>query len=306
MTKLSKAILCVGAIVASAALASYGQISGNLSTTSVSYGSPLAVQSTPTGFGDATTPGGDSVGGSELDAGYGTIAGGNLYLFLAGNFENNGNHVNVFIGSSDVPGQNVLNIGSSTEAAMNGSTFSPGFNANYMIDANDYGPNGAMYVDGFSLPNGGVASQAYLGSITMGAAGFFPATTFANGLSLALVNTNIAGVTGSSVAGASAVGVGMELAIPLSLIGNPSGAVMVMADVNGGSDGYLSNQFLPGLPNGTGNLGGGGPYTGGSGSQFNFGSTPGEYMTVVPEPSSIALVIVGLLGAIGMIRRRNA
>ncbi len=80
---------------------------------------------------------------------------------------------------------------------------------------------------------------------------------------------------------------------------------MVLADINGGSDGYLSNQFLPGLAVGTGNVGGGGPYTGGSSSQFNLGSTPGAYFTVaaVPEPSSIALVVVGLLGAL-TIRRK--
>jgi hypothetical protein len=307
MQKLSKTILIVSSIVATAALASYAGISGDLTTTSISYGSSLATQTTPTGFGDATTPGGDSVGGSELDVAYGTISGGNLYLFLAGNFENNGNHLNVFIGSSDVPGQNVLNIGPSTEAAMNGSTFSPGFSPNYMIDANDYGPNSTTYIDGFSLPNGGPATQAFLGGMPM--SGGIGSATF-GGIGFALVNTNNAGVTGSSVAGAGAVGVGMELAIPLSLLGNPGGAIMVMADVNGGSDGYMSNQFLPGLPNGTGDLGGGGPYSAaqnpGNGNYqgFNFGSTPGQYFTVVPEPTTISLVVIGLLGALTIRRRK--
>jgi hypothetical protein len=72
---------------------------------------------------------------------------------------------------------------------------------------------------------------------------------------------------------------------------------MVMADINGGGDSYLSNQFLPGLPVGTGNLGNGGV--------FNFSGTPGEYFTVVPEPSTIGLVVIGLLGAVGL-RRRSA
>ncbi|HUJ09106.1 MAG TPA: PEP-CTERM sorting domain-containing protein [Verrucomicrobiae bacterium] len=273
-------------------------VDGNLDA---GYGSALAVQTIGTGFGNAAG-GDDAAGGSELDAAYGVISGGNLYLFLAGNFENNGNHLNIFIGSSDVPGQNVLNIGSSTEAAMNGSTFSPGFSPNYMIDANDYA--GTVYVDGFSLPNGGTAAQAYLGSFASGSSGTL------GSLTLALINSNGGGVDGS--AGTSEPGVGatvttgMELAIPLSTIGSPSGAIMVMADVNGGGDGYLSNQFLPGLPGGTGNVGGGGPYTGGSSSQFNFGSTPGEYFTVaVPEPSTIGLMLVGLLGALA-IRRRKA
>jgi hypothetical protein len=51
----------------------------------------------------------------------------------------------------------------------------------------------------------------------------------------------------------------------------------VLADINGGDENYLSNQFPPGLPNGTGNLGVS------SGGVFSFGSTPDEYFTVVPE-----------------------
>lgn len=298
MQKFSKATLFASAIVASAALASYGQITGNLGSTPISYGSALAVQTVNTGFGNSPG-GGDAVGGSELDAGYGTISGGNLYLFLSGDFENNGNHLNVFIGSSDVAGQNTLNISPSTEAAMNGSVFSPGFNPNYMIDANDYA--GTLYTDGFSLPNGGQASQAYLGGVPSNGSGVYAADNLGP-FTVALDNTHAStmGTAGTALSGATsgaATVQGLELQIPLSTIGNPGGAVMVMADINGGGDSYLSNQFLPGLPVGSGNLGTAG---------FNFSSTPGEYFIVVPEPSSIALVVVGLLGAIGMIRRRNA
>jgi len=305
MQKLSKTILFASAIVASAALASYGGISGDLSTTTVGYGSALSVQTIGTGFGNAAG-GDDSVNGSELDANYGTISSdGNLYLFLAGNAQNNGNHWNVFIQATG-GGQSVLNIsGGWTASAMNGSTFSPGFAPNLLIDANNY--QGTLYTDTYFL-NGGGSVNNYIGSIPSTSTGIFPATTLA-GITLALVNTNGAGVdgnTGNPEPGVGlGVGVGMELAIPLSQLSYTGGPILVMEDINGGGDGYLSNQFLPGLPGGTGNLGGGGPYTGGSGSQFNFGSTPGEFYTVVPEPSSIALVVVGLLGAVGMIRRRK-
>ncbi len=67
-------------------LPAYSQITGNLGTTSVSYGGPLAVQTINTGFGNSSytgTPNGPDANGSELDAAYGTIANGNLYLFLA-------------------------------------------------------------------------------------------------------------------------------------------------------------------------------------------------------------------------------
>ncbi len=67
--------------------------------------------------------------------------------------------------------------------------------------------------------------------------------------------------------------------------------ILVLADINGGGDSYLSNQFLPGLPVGTGNVGGGGPFTGANNGSFNFGNTPGEYFAVtVPEPASIGLL----------------
>ena len=36
----------------------------------------------------------------------------------------------------------------------------------------------------------------------------------------------------------------MELAIPLSLIGNPTGSVQVLVCINGSSFVYLSNQFI--------------------------------------------------------------
>jgi hypothetical protein len=80
---------------------------------------------------------------------------------------------------------------------------------------------------------------------------------------------------------------------------------MVLADVNGTSDAYLSNQFLPGLAVGTGNVGGGGPY-GPGGSLFNFANTPGEYFTVaVPEPSTLAICGLSGLAALLGVRKRK-
>src|SRR5690606_3226275 len=66
------------------------------------YGSPRAVQTVETGFGDANPN-----GGSELDAAYARIQGGTLYLMLTGNLENNFNKLNIFI-DSQAGGQNVL------------------------------------------------------------------------------------------------------------------------------------------------------------------------------------------------------
>src|ERR1017187_2035469 len=287
MRKFSKTILFASSIAVTATLATYGQVTGNLGTSGQSYGSALAVQGNPTGFGDSTSGDGTSANGSELDAAYGVISGGNLNLFLSGNVEiyngssGNANHWNIFIQGLGT-GQSTLNIASSTEANMNGSTFSPGFTPTLMLDANNYA--GTLYVDKVDLTTGPPATQSFLGGVP--APGGIGSATV-GGVTVGYNNTNAGGITGSSATSVQALSVttGLELQIPLSMLGNISGPIMVMADVNGGGDGYMSNQFLPGLPSGTGNLGAGGPYSAalnsGNGNYqgFNFSGTPGQYFT---------------------------
>jgi len=278
-------------------MAAYGDITGNLSSTTVSYGSPYALQTINTGFGDSAGNN-DSAGGSELDANYGLISGGNLYLFVAGNAENNGNHWNIFIQTA-AGGQNTLYIGQGWNPPdnMNGSTFSPGFAPTLFIDANDY--QGTFYMNEYGLSPGSSVNY-YDGSIAGSPLGIYSATTLPGSpgsIRVALNNNNtssMSGGSGNAFSGPYAT-TGLELQIPLASYGYTGGPVEVMEAINGGGDGYLSNQFLPGLPVGTQNL---------ASPTFNFGSTPGEFYTVIPEPSSIALVVVGLLGAIGLIRRK--
>ena len=273
------------------------------------YGSALAVQSVQTAFGDSTyngTPNGPDADGSELDAAYGTVQGGYFYLFLAGNFQNNGNHVNVFIADGRA-GQNTLAAptGNTLGPAMNGSVFSSGFDATLALDLNDY--QGTAYVEEYSLvgtPSGGYAGSFALSSgIGTGSPG--------GSIMYGLNNSNTGGVVGGTGAAdtgaASAVTTGLEIQIPLSMLGNPSGNIQVVADINGGGDGYLSNQFLPGLPSGTDNVGGGGTYSGSGSGQFDFGLTPGQYLSVpVPEPSSLAFAGLGSLLAWAASRKRRS
>ncbi len=285
------------AIIASTALltTSLRAAIGVDGTLDAGYGSPLAIQTINTGFGNAT--GGDGTGGSELDAAYGVVQGGTLYLFLSGVFENNGNHANIFI-AGGAAGQSILNApATGTLANMNGSVFSPGFQATYAYDMNDY--LGTLYNEEYTYNGPGSLTGGYVGSVAETSTGIGAGTPSGGGnpayAMLGLNNTHVStmGASGTALSGATSganTTTGLELAIPLSVIGYTGGSIQVLPDINGGSDGYLSNQFLPGLAVGTGNVGGGGPYTGSSAGKFDFSNTPGEFFTVtVPEPSSLAL-----------------
>lgn len=285
------AIVATGLFAASAS--AQITIDGNLDP---AYGSALATQTVTSGFGDA---GGnnDSAGGSELDAAYGSIQGGNLDLFLAGNLENNGNHLNVFI-SGGAAGQSTLSLpATGSMQAMNGSQFSPGFQATYAFDANNYG--GTWYNEEYNYAGAGALSGGYVGALGETSTGIAAGST-GGFVTLGINNNNAStmgnyGSPGSAYPSSAALAVttGIEMSIPLSQIGYTGGAIEVLADINGGGgspDNYLANQFLPGLPVGTGNLGPGG---------FNFSATPGEFFTVtpatVPEPSTLGLLGISAL-----------
>lgn len=204
-----------------------------------------------------------------------------LCLFFAGNLEDNGNHINVFIADGQA-GQNTLNVvGGWTESAMNGSVFSPGFNANLMLDFNDY--YGVLYTDQIFLSPDG-STNFYLGSVTL-TNGVGSITL--NDLMIGFNDSNAAGVNGNTgtaanTVAAQAVSTGLEIGIPLSALGNPApgSSILVLADINGTSDSYLSDQFLPGLPVGTGDLGAGGTYTGPLPGSFNLSGLSSNWFSV--------------------------
>jgi hypothetical protein len=271
-------------------------------TRDVSYGSALTTNINPTGFGDSNYTAGPNTpdaNGSETDAAYGQISGGFLYLFLAGNSENNGNHWNVFV-SDGRAGQSTLSVpATGSMQSMNGSVFSPGFQATYALDINDF--QGTVFCDEYTLTGPGTLGGGFTGSFAIGNGGIGTGsggTTATIGIN----NSNIGGVTGStgSTITSLAVATGLELAIPLADLGNSTGPFDVLADINGGGDGFLSNQFLPGLAAGTGNLGNGG--------KFDFSATRGEFFTVspaaVPEPTTLGLLAIGALPMLA--RRRRA
>ena len=244
-----------------------------------SFGHALAVQTDVTGFGLAD---------SELDGAYDLIADGYLYLFFSGNLQNNGNNLNIFIagagGQSTLKAANPGNLGANNLSVMNGSQFSPGFQAAYAFNINNNG--NTLTVSQYNLLNNTAVDA--LGALTTSG------NVVANGI---VDNSVLVGFNNnnnkSQAANVGFGSTGLELAIPLSLLGNPGGPIQVLADINGSAEGYLSNQLLPGLPSGTANLGGGGPYTAVGGDGFNFSSTTGEYFTV-PLSVGPALTINGI------------
>jgi hypothetical protein len=75
---------------------------------------------------------------------------------------------------------------------------------------------------------------------------------FIAGIAVGFNNKNTAGVNGTSgtaanPTAANAVTNGLELGIPLSALGNPTGSVQVLVCINGSSFVYLSNQFIQGF-----------------------------------------------------------
>ncbi len=261
------------------------------------YGSAAAVQSVESGF---TL--------SELDAAYASVEGGTLYLMLTGNLQNNFNRLNIFI-DSQAGGQNVLqnnaNFGGTNPENDNwagkhaGMTFDSGFEADYMLILRNGNSGGNRFDIDYAVVGGGLGNFVAAGNVFGGSLTGANASALSNGIGVAFNNSNVGGVldgTGAAnQAAALAVTTGVELAIPLSTIGNPVGAFKISAMINGANHDYLSNQFLSGVPAGTGNLGGDGAggFTG-SLSGIDLNQVAGnQYFRVVPEPAS--LVMLGAL-----------
>jgi len=307
-------------------------------TRDAEYGPAIAVQAVQTGFGDANPPG--SLGGSELDAAYGKISGGRLYLLLTGNHEPNFNKLDIFIDSKP-GGENTLS-GTPQYDFFNGTnwisqnavglTFDTGFAADYHLFSRWGSGSGPYNVDFVNRQGGGSAqvpgsSGASPNAVGLQTAGSIPAgnvgtnasgTALTQALEFAINDNNSAGVSGGSgpanVIDAAAVTTGMEFSIALADLGNPApgSTILIAAMINNGDHNYLSNQILGSLTPPQGNLGGdgGGGFTGTlAGVNFNQFAGPQYFSIVVPgvpEPSGIALVAMAFTAFAARGRRRGA
>ena len=256
------------------------------------YGSPVAVQDTFTEFGDNTDPSAATANGSELDALYFTISGGNLNLFVTGNLQTNNNRLFIFLDTT-AGGQNTLSGQGGNFGELNGMQFDIGFSPDYALNANGSGTQTF-----FDFANLQTMTTVFLGSSVPGSGD--PTITGGqnnNGVSGVLNNSNIGGVTSSSGSGGETVTTGLELQIPLSLIGSPTGTFTVSALI-AGPGGFVSNQVLPGI-NGGGNLG--------AANTVNFAAISGDQFVAIPEPSTVTLLVgAAIFGGGFYARRRNS
>ena len=273
------------------------------------YGAPLAVQTNTTGFGDSTS-GTQFANGSEIDAAYGVIYNGRLYLLLAGNLESNFNKLDIFIDSQS-GGMNRLtpianNQGNfnrmADDGSGNGLTFDAGFTADHWISVTGGGATPDIFVDYGNLVtagNGFFSGQTtpLNGTLINGNGGPTILATW-NNVNAPGGTAPLGGITNLTAPNdAALVTTGVEVSIALADIGDPSGNIVVSAFVNGSSQDFLSNQVAGPLVLGTGNLG--------EPRNVNFNNQAGLQQFVVPavpEPASIGLL--GLIGLVGLRRKR--
>jgi hypothetical protein len=272
-------------------------------TRDAEYGSPLTVQTVRTGFGDNK---------SEMDAGYGILASGKLYLMLAGNIEDNFNKLEIFIDSKP-GGQNVFDSSGNDGAGnMDGLVFDTDFFADYHIITRR-GHDGG---DRFDLDFANLGAQSASGYFDfLSGGGHTGSGTTGTGVNVLPIrvgydNSNTGGVGAGSdgawdaspaeIAAAAAVTTGLELCIDLSDLGWTGDPIKVMVGQNNPGHNFWSNQFLAPLQPPIGNLNDPG--------QKNFAQIAGDQFFTVPVPEPTLVVWLGLwvCTCLRLSRRGNA
>lgn len=253
-------------------------------TVDAGYGCPVSVQQLSTTYGKNTSTNLINAGGSELDAAYGLVKDNTLFLLLAGNIQAGGNRVHVFF-MTGPGGQNtltnvnpngfdpatgfgslsVLNVlGPTNSPPGPGLTFDPGFAPNYYMNVScstvTSSFNYAQLWPG-GTNSSGLATNGYFlgrtastnGTLTGGTNPFLIQATINNsntngvdaGHSSIGCWTNNAGDVGGNATEAVKVTTGIEMAIPLAALGNPTGTVAICAFIGNNSAGLqISDQLL--------------------------------------------------------------
>ncbi|BCW96422.1 MAG: hypothetical protein WHS44_03165 [Fimbriimonadales bacterium] len=251
---MRRPMLVLGGLVALVALASAQTVDGR--NIPQEFGTPLASQTNYTGFGDRVSS--DQNWGSELNQLFVRCVNGVLYIGVTGNLEGNGNSIHLYIDTGR-SSSNTFNLTTGcincSVQGMSGVLFD--HNPDYAIGVNrfdDQQGNDNIYIDIHDLVNN---QSTYVGAVAVGTGANTPqgGDNSAN-LSVAFDNANLQGVTSdpNNIGDPSTATTGLEVAIPLSALGNPQGEIKILAVLTGGANlddpcqgTYLSNQSLPAM-----------------------------------------------------------
>lgn len=276
----------------------------------------LAIQDTQTGFADNSDGSVDYANGSELDGLYIVDDGDFFSLFIAGNIETNFNKLELFFDYEDGGQQTLRNDNPDVDFnglnAMAGLQFDTGFAADYWIMVTTGNFPTEIYANYANLEtNGGGTGGAIGGGTGLSIDGTMP------DIDVALDNSNTAGVeggTGTAAGNAAAVNTGIEIKIAKAALGIVNGAratdLKIVAFINAGNHGFLSNQVLPGIGGGT-NIGGPGDanfnnYAGDQFAQIEVTSVALSSQVAFSQPLGLLWLTVGLsLLTVGTLRRHN-
>ncbi|MFK7760154.1 MAG: GC-type dockerin domain-anchored protein [Phycisphaerales bacterium] len=167
--------------------------------------SQVFLQGNFTGFGDETDGtvdgSGPNGGGSEIDGIYMAKDATNLYIFVAGNLENNGNAIDLYIdtgaGGDSTLGSG-LGDGGFVVSGQAGLTFDSGFDADYVFSVDAWNDD----EDDGTTPN---VPRAFFGPIgsdiddlgSLAGYGAANAGSLSGGVQMGIDNSNIEGVIGS-------------------------------------------------------------------------------------------------------------
>ena len=250
------------ALVAFVSTASAITVSGTLGP---QYGSPLSIQATQTNAGFVPQGQIDYGLGQQLDMAYGYVSGGVLYLFFTGNLSFSWNiegqtmwlPFDVFIDCAPGGQHQLLSNNPNLDVEydlnnMSGLEFDAGFDADYWLS---FGGNSGTWphLQAYfgALPTAGGGAGAYLGTTLAGPPGVLSGGTNPNGIQVTMDDRNTLSIGAGCGAGvAPAVATGIEWAIPLAAVGNPTGCIRVCAMLSCDAHSCISNQVLGPVPPG--------------------------------------------------------
>lgn len=271
----------------------------------------VATQGIATAWGDDNDFDQVYGGGSELDQLFvnPSIGGGELRVGLTGNLEpaaatNSWNSVVLFLDTRP-GGENLLDENGQGAPdvldfvpSLQGTRFDDGFFPDFAITVNAGNPDApdTYYVNVNDLA---ANTSAWLGIQTLGAGtGELTGVDPASDWQVAFDNSNVFGVLGDEIGSPDTLGLaatadtGLELVIPIADLDlNPGYTLGIQAMIS--TQGAISNQNLPTLPD----------FTPGHTAPVDFGNFAGDQFAqvlTVPEPASMALLIIAALA----VRRR--